>query len=359
MRFSETVGLPGSSPVRCDGSRHGRIDPDLPLAVTVHLRARPDSAGLGWVNRQATLPPSRRTVLTREQLGEWHGAAGLDVASVSAFAAARGLRVVAEHPARRRVLLAGSAAAMERAFETSLVWHERSGVLHVGREAPVHLPPEVCGAVRAVLGLDACLQPLECVDDVALPAGVAVVPAAPTECGVVDALIDCVHDTERRPLVVLLGFGAPETEWSGYAMLVVEQTLLAAAAMGVTVLAASPAGAAWFPATAPHAVACGSGDGRSGVFPEPSWQDGEGLANGAGEPASQRGGPAGVWRRVPDMRLAAEVAAAAVAAAVQRIGYPLGCVNAALWRSGFSGAVLPDLDALVAAIEGVSEATPA
>jgi hypothetical protein len=123
-------------------------------------------------------------------------------------------------------------------------------------------------------------------------------------------------------------------------MLVVEQTLLAAAAMGVTVLAASPAGAAWFPATAPHAVACGSGDGRSGVFPEPSWQD-------------------GTSRRVPDLRVAAEVAAAAVAAAVQRIGYPLGCVNAALWRSGLSSTVLTDVDALVAATEGVNEATPA
>jgi kumamolisin len=65
-----------------------------------------------------------------------------------------GLTVIEVSAARRTVTLAGSAAALSRAFAARLrAYHHRTGSYR-GHDGPVHLPAELVGIVDGVLGLD-------------------------------------------------------------------------------------------------------------------------------------------------------------------------------------------------------------
>jgi Pro-kumamolisin, activation domain len=298
------MGLPGSMPPRCSARRAGPAEPDMPVTVSLHLRARPDSPGLGWVNRQALRAPAERVVLSREQLAERHGALESDVADVRAWVERCGLRVEAVHPGRRRMVVSGTLGLLQRAFGTVVCMHAcEGGAVHLGREGALFVPSAIAPLLRAVLGLDGCLRvwwgEFEAADSLVCA---VVPPGAATECAAVDAVIDAVFDAERRGMVMVLGFGAPEGEWSVQGMRVVEQTLLGAAAMGVTAVAPSPGDAVWFPATAPHAIACGvagCADAVSAVFP---------------------------GRTVPDVRGDVLGASDGFASVIRRDGYPLGAV---------------------------------
>jgi kumamolisin len=129
-----------------------------------------------------------------------------------------------------------------------------------------------------------------------------------TDQGFIDAVSTAVHDATRRPSVVSISWGSAESSWAPQAMQQMEEAFLAAAAMGVTVTVAagdngSSDGVADgnahvdFPASAPHALACGGtrlllengqissetvwndtpgsdagGGGISNVFPVPGYQ---------------------------------------------------------------------------------------
>jgi hypothetical protein len=182
------------------------------------------------------------------------------------------------------MVVSGTALLMQRAFGTVLCVHRcEGGEVHLGREEALFVPLSIAPMLRAVLGLDGCLR-VRWDDGGGSADSLVCAVAAPgvvTECAAVDAVIDTVHDPSRSALVVVLGFGAPEAEWSVQAMRVVEQTLLGAAAMGISAVAPSRVDASWFPATARHAIAC-----------------------------------AAVWD-----------AAVGLAAEIRRIGYPLGAVT--------------------------------
>ncbi|HEV7676987.1 MAG TPA: protease pro-enzyme activation domain-containing protein [Candidatus Dormibacteraeota bacterium] len=250
--------MPGSSPPLCAGRQAGPVEGDTLLSVSVHLRARPDSPGLGWVNRQALRAPAERVVLTRAQFAERHGALGSDVDEVRAWLEGCGLRVDAVHPGRRRIVASGTALLMQRAFAVGLCVHRGGGgEVHLGRKGALVVPSGIAPLLRAVLGLDGCLRVRW--DDGRASADSLVcavaAPGAASERALVDAVIDTVHDPSRRALLVVLGFGAPEAEWSVQGMRVVEQTLFGAGAMGVSVVAACREGERWYPASARHAIA--------------------------------------------------------------------------------------------------------
>jgi kumamolisin len=150
-----------------------------------------------------------------------------------------------------------------------------------------------------------------------------------TEQGFVDALTTAAHDTTNRPSVISISWGGPENSWTSQGMTQIEDACAAATAMGVTVTAAagdngSSDGATDgkahvdFPASAPHALACGgtslhatgttissevvwndgasggaTGGGISDTWPVPSYQSSVSL------PPSANGG--GGRRGVPDV----------------------------------------------------------
>ncbi len=170
------------------------------------------------------------------------------------------------------------------------------------------------------------------------PAAVQVVYFAPnTDRGFVDAVSAAVH-AAQTPTAVSISWGQSEDSWTAQARGALDQALADAAALGVTVCAAAGdngsgdgqsdgASHADFPASSPHALACGgtrlladpatgavtsetvwndgpgkgaTGGGVSDVFARPSWQAGAGVPPRSGGPGGQ-GAAVGQGRGVPDV----------------------------------------------------------
>ncbi len=156
------------------------------------------------------------------------------------------------------------------------------------------------------------------------PGAAMVVYFAPnTDQGFVDAVTTAVHATPT-PTVVSISWGQSEDTWTAQGRDALDQAMADAAALGVTVTVAAGdngstdgatdgANHADFPASSPHALACGgtnlqadtatgtissetvwndgpgrgaTGGGVSDVYPLPSWQDSAGV-----QPDTGRGVP--------------------------------------------------------------------
>ncbi len=162
---------------------------------------------------------------------------------------------------------------------------------------------------------------------VAPGANIAVYFAPNTDQGFIDAISTAVHDTKNKPSVISISWGAPESGWAQQSINALDQACQAAAALGVTITAASgdngsSDGATGnnvdFPASSPHVLACGgtklvgagttissevvwnelannegaTGGGVSNVFAKPSWQANANVP----KPTNAAGG-----RGVPDV----------------------------------------------------------
>ncbi|MGH7040569.1 MAG: S53 family peptidase [Acetobacteraceae bacterium] len=169
---------------------------------------------------------------------------------------------------------------------------------------------------------------IEVVGAIAPAAKVVVYFAPNTDAGFLDAITMAVHDTTNRPSVISISWGGPEQSWTTQATTAFDNALLSAAAMGITVCVASGDNGSGdgatdgqdhvdFPASSPHALACGgtslhavngaiasevvwndgaqggaSGGGVSGVFPLPEWQAGLNVVkDGQTSPLTMRGVP--------------------------------------------------------------------
>jgi len=172
---------------------------------------------------------------------------------------------------------------------------------------------------------------IEVVGAVAAGASIAVYFAPNTDAGFLDAVTTAVHDSVRRPSVISISWGGPESSWTSQAMTAMDQAFQAAAALGVTVCVASGDGGSSdgasgsaahvdFPASSPFALGCGGtslrasrnqiasesvwndgstggagGGGVSAFFPVPSWQQGLAASSSAGARSALAG------RGVPDV----------------------------------------------------------
>ena len=171
---------------------------------------------------------------------------------------------------------------------------------------------------------------IEVVGAIAGGASIAVYFAPNTDAGFLDAVTTAMHDTVRKPSVISISWGGPESSWTSQAMTAMDQAFQAAAALGITVCAASGDGGSSdgaggsaaqvdFPASSPFALGCGGtslraarnqitsevvwndaaasggagGGGVSVFFPVPSWQQGLAATSSAGtrSPLSGRGVP--------------------------------------------------------------------
>jgi kumamolisin len=220
------------------------------------------------------------------------------------------------------------------------------------------------------------------------PAAAIVVYFAPnTDAGFVDAISDAAHATPT-PTAMSISWGQSEDQWTAQARNAFDEALLDAAALGVTVTAAagdngssdgSSDGSdhADFPASSPHALACGgtslkatngsvasetvwnngqgggaTGGGVSDVFALPTWQANAGVpsasssSGGRGVPdvAANADPETGYQVLVDGTRVVfggtsavAPLWAALVARMVQSLGTPLGLVQPKLYEvsSGF------------------------
>jgi kumamolisin len=143
---------------------------------------------------------------------------------------------------------------------------------------------------------------IEVVGAIAPGANIAVYFAPNTDQGFIDAVLDAAHDSTNDPSVLSISWGSAEVNWTQQAMTALDDALQTAAALGVSVFAATGDNGSAdgvsdgkahvdFPASSPNITACGGttlesktgsitsetawsdgGGGVSDVFPLPSYQ---------------------------------------------------------------------------------------
>jgi len=173
------------------------------------------------------------------------------------------------------------------------------------------------------------LLDIEVVGSVAPGAAQLVYFAPNTDQGFIDAVTTAVH-AQPTPVAVSISWGGPESSWTGQSMTALDQAIADGAALGVTITAAAGDNGsgdgvsdgqahADFPASSPHALACGgtslnAAPATGVISSETVWNDGPtGGATGggvstafalprwqatAGVPANPAGAPG---RGVPDV----------------------------------------------------------
>ena len=118
----------------------GPVDPAQLLTLSLYLKPR------------ATPPAGRR--FDRTEFASLYGAAPEDIAKIETYAGEHGLVVADVDPARRLVRLAGTAAAVAKAFRTKL---DRYGIAtgeHRGRSGVLSIGDDILDLVQGVFGLD-------------------------------------------------------------------------------------------------------------------------------------------------------------------------------------------------------------
>jgi kumamolisin len=253
----------------------------------------------------------------------------------------------------------------------------------VGVDGGVNVPGKDPGGADGEVLLD-----IEVAGALAPRAAIAVYFAPNTDAGFVDAVASAAHATPT-PTAISISWGASEDAWTGQARTAFDQALADAAALGVTVTVASGDDGSSdgatdrrahvdFPASSPHALACGgtrldadpttgtvhaetvwnngpghgaTGGGVSGVFAQPSWQAAAGVPlrhgkRGRGVPdvAAVADPQTGYQVRVDgtDVVVGGTSAVAPLWAALatrlaQAAGRPLGLLQPALYASAPAG----------------------
>ncbi|MDR5762047.1 S53 family peptidase [Caballeronia sp. LZ035] len=150
---------------------------------------------------------------------------------------------------------------------------------------------------------------IEIAGAIAPGARIAVYFAPNSDAGFVDAVNRALHDSTNQPSVISISWGGPESNWSSQSISAFNAVLQSAAALGVTVCAASGdsgssdgasdgADHVDFPASSPYVLGCGGTSltaSGSGIGSEVVWNDGDQGGSGGGGVSSVFALP--VWQK--------------------------------------------------------------
>jgi len=249
------------------------------------------------------------------------------------------------------------------------------------------------------------LLDIEVAGALAPKAGIVVYFAPNTDAGFLDAVATAAH-ASPRPDVISISWGAPEDAWTVQAYRAFDDALADAAALGVTVtVAAGDNGSSDgepgnqlrvdFPASSPHALACGgtslvadvatgevtsetvwnngpgrgaTGGGISTAFPQPDWQvpvapgsSGRGVPDVAGNADPQTGYQVlvdGTATVIGGTSAVAPLWAALIARLNQATGTTLGLAQPLLYRPAQPAAATPGFRDILDGNNGAFEAGP-
>jgi kumamolisin len=245
---------------------------------------------------------------------------------------------------------------------------------------------------------------------IAPKADIVVYFAPNTDAGFLDAVTEAAH-AEPTPTAISISWGQSEDDWTGQARTAMDSAFADACALGVTVtVAAGDDGSTDratdkqahvdFPASSPHALACGgtslradpnsgavtsetvwnngasagaTGGGISDAFPIPTWQatiglptrsgggPGRGVPDVAGDADPQTGyqvfvdGQAKVYGGTSAV---APLWAALICRLAQQLGRPLGQLQPALYAGVGAGEPAPGLRDITSGNNGAYQAGP-
>ena len=146
--------LAGSERAPLEGAHEiGPANPKETIDVTIRLRSRAGKKPIVDAD-EFKKPIEKRTILSRKDFEQRHGADPDTIARVESFARQHKLTVKEKSPARRTVILSGTVAAMNEAFGVELKQYEHPNGRYRGRTGPVHIPTELQDAIEGVFGLD-------------------------------------------------------------------------------------------------------------------------------------------------------------------------------------------------------------
>ena len=146
--------LAGSERTPLAGAREvGPSDPNERVDVTLRLRSRTGKKP-PIDPHEFTKPVAQRTIISRKEFEQSHGADAKDIARVESFAREHKLMVKERSAARRTVVLSGTVAAMNEAFGVELKEYEHPGGRYRGRTGQVLIPPDLQDVIEGVFGLD-------------------------------------------------------------------------------------------------------------------------------------------------------------------------------------------------------------
>ena len=170
------------------------------------------------------------------------------------------------------------------------------------------------------------LLDIEVIGAIAPGAKIVVYFAPNTSRGFQDALTTAVHDATHKPSAISISWGGPESTWTAQSMTAFDTAAQAAAALGVTICAASGDDGSSdgetdgknhvdFPSSSPHILACGGTalqSANGAITSETAWNDGaQGGASGGGfstqfampswQTSAKIKAPSGSGRGVPDV----------------------------------------------------------
>jgi kumamolisin len=150
----KSLPLAGSERAPLAGAREiGPANPNETVDVTIRLRSRAGKQPI--VSADAfTRPLRKRTILSRKEFEQLHGADPASIALVESFARAHGLTVKEKSPGRRTVILSGPVVAMNEAFGVALKEYDHPSGRYRGRTGAIQLPAELQDVVEGVFGLD-------------------------------------------------------------------------------------------------------------------------------------------------------------------------------------------------------------
>src|ERR1700679_2644324 len=152
MAAAKKVAIPGSQKIPLPGAKAIAPRPsDERLEVTIRLRPK---TPLPDAREMLALSETPIPILTHDQYEKKDGSLEADIALIRKFARAHNLIVVRESPARRSVMLSGTVADFNKAFEVNLKTYEYPAGTYRGRTGSIHIPAGLSKIVEGVFGLD-------------------------------------------------------------------------------------------------------------------------------------------------------------------------------------------------------------
>jgi subtilase family serine protease len=152
---AQSSQVQGSSPSATAANRVGATPATTPIELLVSLKLA-DQAGAAALERAVSDPSSSsyRHFLTPAQWEHRFSPSNSAVQAVTSFLRSQGIEVAAVTPDRMTIEASGTAAAVERAFSTTLGQYRRNG--HVVRLAsrPLFAPAEVASLIAGIAGVD-------------------------------------------------------------------------------------------------------------------------------------------------------------------------------------------------------------
>jgi kumamolisin len=154
MSTPKKLAIAGSERAPLEGAREiGPANPNEKVDVTIRLRSRAGKKPIVSADEFAK-PIEKRTILSRKEFEQRHGADPAGIARIEAFAHEHKLTVKEKSPGRRTVILSGTVAAVNEAFGVELKEYQHPSGRYRGRTGAVHIPAELHDVIEGVFGLD-------------------------------------------------------------------------------------------------------------------------------------------------------------------------------------------------------------